>query len=69
MGPPRPFWCAKVTDQLLTVPQIAERWSCSERYVWSKTASGELPVIRLGRLVRVRAEDLQRFEAARLDGA
>lgn len=53
----------------LTVPQVAERWRCSPRYIWSLTASGALPTLRLGRLVRLRLSDVEAYETAHLDGA
>ncbi len=56
-------------DRLLTIPEVAERWTCSSRFVWTLTASGALPVVRLGRLVRVRLRDLEAFEDARLEGS
>jgi excisionase family DNA binding protein len=68
MGPPLSLWDATMAERLLTVPELAERWRCSPRFVWSLTATGALPVIRLGRLVRVRVRDLEAFEAARLEG-
>ena len=54
--------------QHLTIPQVAERWHCSPRYVWSLTASKALPCLYLGRLVRIRESDLERYEADRIEG-
>jgi excisionase family DNA binding protein len=52
----------------MTVPQAAERMGCSARFAWLLTARRELPTVRIGRLVRVRPEDLDRFCAERVDG-
>ena len=54
-----------MTTKLLTVPDVAERLAVSPRTVKRVLARGELPVVRVGRLVRVRDEDLHRFLAAR----
>ena len=53
---------------LMTVPQVAEQLGCSARFAWLLTARGELRIVRIGRLVRVRPEDLAEFEAARVQG-
>ena len=49
---------------LLTIPDVAERLVASERHVCRLIARGELPVHRLGRLVRISEDDLARFLAA-----
>jgi excisionase family DNA binding protein len=46
---------------LLTVEQVAKQLNCGRTWAWELCASGRLPTIRLGRLVRVRPADLQRF--------
>ena len=46
---------------LLTPPQAAEALAISPRKLWSMTASGEIPHIRLGRSVRYPVDDLQRW--------
>jgi len=53
---------------LMTVPQVADHLGCSARYVWLLTARSELPVVRLGKLVRVQPEALAAFEAAHIEG-
>ncbi|HVC39707.1 MAG TPA: helix-turn-helix domain-containing protein [Candidatus Dormibacteraeota bacterium] len=53
---------------LMTVPQVAQHMGCSQRYAWLLTARGELPVVRIGRLVRVQPEALAAFEAAHIEG-
>jgi len=52
-------------QSLLTVKQVAELLQCCEKTAWSLTRSGELPVVRLGRLVRVRPEDLADYLEAK----
>jgi excisionase family DNA binding protein len=47
--------------QLLTVEQVAERLSVSTRTVRRLIDSGELPAHRMGRMVRVSVDDLERY--------
>ena len=42
-----------------TVPEIADRWQCSERHVYRTISSGQLTAHRFGRLVRVGEVDLK----------
>ena len=53
---------------LLTVPEAAAELGVSARFGWELAQRGELPTLKLGRLVRVRPEDLARFCAARVEG-
>ena len=46
---------------LLTPQQAAEALAISPRKLWSMTASGEIPHLRLGRCVRYPYRDLERF--------
>jgi putative molybdopterin biosynthesis protein len=46
---------------LLTIPQVAVAMSLGRSTVYELVQRGELPVVHVGRAVRVRAEDLQRF--------
>lgn len=51
--------------KLLTIHDVAERWSCSARTVQKKIATGELPAVHLGpKLVRIRPEDVEAFETS-----
>jgi excisionase family DNA binding protein len=50
------------------VGAVAERLDVSARTVRRLIAAGELPVHRIGRSVRVSADDLARFLAARRYG-
>jgi len=49
------------SDPLLTVGQVAERCQVSERTVRRWIDAGDLAVIRLGRLLRVRPIDLDQL--------
>ena len=50
---------------LLTVRDAAIALAISERKLWTLTKSGEMPVVRLGRSVRYRPEDLREFARQR----
>ena len=54
-----------MTPRLLTVPDVAAHLSVSPRTVKRVLARGDLPVVRVGRLVRVREDNLRRFMANR----
>lgn len=41
---------------LVKVPELAARANCSERHLYTMIERGEVPVVRLGRLVRIRPE-------------
>lgn len=45
---------------LLTVPEVARRWSVSERLVWLAIQEGRLEKVKIGRATRVRAADVER---------
>ena len=44
---------------LLTPRQAAEALAISQRKLWSMTASGEIPHVRIGRSVRYPVDDLR----------
>lgn len=50
---------------LLNIRQVAARLGCSERTAWAFRASGELPAIVMGGLVRFHPDDLEAFIVAR----
>jgi len=52
-------------SRLLTLAETAERLGCSLPTVRRRVRSGELPVFRDGRLVRVAERDLERYVAER----
>jgi excisionase family DNA binding protein len=43
-------------ERLLTVDQLAELWQVSQRTIRRMIADGRLPVIRLGRAIRIAAK-------------
>ncbi|WP_088289402.1 helix-turn-helix domain-containing protein [Kineosporia sp. A_224] len=45
--------------QLLAVDEVAERFRSSEKHVRRMIRRGELPCVRIGRLVRVRVSDVE----------
>jgi excisionase family DNA binding protein len=53
-------------EPLLTVKEVAEIQRICERTVRRRIASGELPAIRDGRLLRVRPRDLRAYQLRRL---
>ena len=56
----------KTTPALLTPRQAAAALSVSTRKLWSITACGDVPCVRIGRSVRYDAADLAAFvEAAK----
>ncbi len=50
-----------VSEPLMTVREVAAAMNASEKTVWRRIAAGELPVIRDGRLVRIRPKDYRRY--------
>lgn len=56
-------------DQLLTLQQVADRLQVSMSTVHRKVKAGELVVVKIGRNLRVRPEDLDAYiEASRKAG-
>jgi excisionase family DNA binding protein len=49
--------------RLLNADQVAEILNVSRSHAYSLIQSGQIPSIRLGRAVRVRPQDLERFIA------
>jgi excisionase family DNA binding protein len=48
-------------EPLMTVREVAERCRLSVRQIWRHIKQGHLKVVRLGRLVRIRPSDYDRF--------
>jgi excisionase family DNA binding protein len=48
-----------LSDQVLTVQEVAERLKVSQATVWRWCQSGKLPAFRVGQQWRIRADDLQ----------
>ena len=59
---------ATVPALLLTAKQAARALAISDRKLWSLTAGGEIPVVRIGRAVRYTPQALDGFIAARQNG-
>lgn len=53
---------------LLNKKRVAEILNTSEKTIDRRIRSGELPIIRDGRIIRIRPEDLERFIAQRRFG-
>ncbi|WP_155262905.1 helix-turn-helix domain-containing protein [Sphingomonas segetis] len=49
-----------------TVATLADAWECSEGVIRKLIATGELGCFRLGTLIRIPAEEVQRFECQSL---
>lgn len=58
-----------MTDQrkLLTATQVAEKLNTSKAFAYTLLRRGEMPVVRMGKTVRVRPEDLEQFILDSLD--
>ena len=50
-----------VLSKLLTIAQVATTVGVTTRTVWNWIKKGRLPVVRLGRTVRIKEEDFRRF--------
>jgi excisionase family DNA binding protein len=50
------------SGQLLTADDLAARWQVPKTQVYGMARAGLLPVVRLGRYVRFRLVDVERFE-------
>jgi excisionase family DNA binding protein len=53
----------------LTVPELAARWSVTDRTLRRLVGQGDLPVTRIGRSVRFRLSDVERYEADHVSNA
>lgn len=51
-------------DDLQTAPEVARQLRVSRTFVYEETRAGRLPAIRLGRSVRYRRSDVQRYLTA-----
>ena len=58
-----------VTQTMLSVPQAAEYLSISPKTMWTWLAERRLPSYRLGRSVRLKVSDLDKFIDAGLTPA
>jgi excisionase family DNA binding protein len=53
---------ARINERPLSVPQVAERWGCSEGLIYKLIRDGRLQCFRPGSLIRVTAAEVERFE-------
>ncbi len=53
---------------LLTAVEASRLLSISQRKLWSLTASGEIPHVRIGRSVRYPVDDLREWIELRTEG-
>jgi excisionase family DNA binding protein len=58
-----------VGKELLTRADVCEVLGIGPTKLWTLTASGELPVVRIGRVVRVSRQDLDDFIRRHRSGA
>jgi excisionase family DNA binding protein len=52
---------------LLTASQVAEILNTSKSFAYALMNKGEIPVVRLGKSVRVRQEDLEEYILSNVD--
>lgn len=50
-----------VSEPLMTVKEVARGMNASEKTIHRRIASGELPVIRDGRMIRIRPKDYRLY--------
>ena len=55
-----------VSEPLMTVREVAAAMNASEKTIRRRIAAGELPVIRDGRLIRIRPKDYRRYLESKL---
>jgi excisionase family DNA binding protein len=56
----------EVSEPLMTVKDVAADMKASEKTVRRRIAAGELPVIRDGRMIRIRPKDYRRYLESKL---
>jgi excisionase family DNA binding protein len=54
---------------LLTIDDVSSRWQVPPRHVRERVQKRELPVLRIGKLIRFRPTDIAEYEAARFSPA
>jgi len=52
--------------QLLDIPRAAEQLRVAQKTLYKWVEAGQVPFVRIGRLVRFRPEDLERWVAGRV---
>ena len=56
-----------VIQKYLSLSEISKRWAVSPVFVRRMAKSGELPAVRLGRILRVKISDLEQYEKKKAD--
>jgi excisionase family DNA binding protein len=56
----------ELSARLLTVSEVAQTLRVSNMTVYRLVSAGELPALRVGRSVRLRAEDVESYLSGRL---
>lgn len=52
-------------EKFFSCEEIAERYAVKITTVWEWIRRGDLPAVKVGRLYRIRADDLEAFERKR----
>ncbi len=55
-----------VSEPLMTVKDVAAKMKASEKTIRRRIASGKLPVIRDGRMIRIRPKDYREYLESKL---
>ncbi len=58
---PRPQVPGGDNLELLTVPEVCQELGMGKSWVYRKLRSGEIPSVKLGRIIKVRRSDLQEY--------
>ena len=53
----------EMAERPYTVATLAERWQCSDQHIRDLIHKGELSCFRAGRLIRIPASEVERFES------
>jgi excisionase family DNA binding protein len=53
---------SQLTPAAFTVESLAARWGCSEGVIRKMVRAGDLQCFRIGTLIRIRADEVERFE-------
>jgi len=56
-----------MSDQAYTITTLAERWACSRGAIYALIESGALHTFRIGKNLRITAEEVRRFESGEPD--
>ena len=51
-----------MTEKPYTPETLAQRWECSPRHIRLLTQRGRIPHFKLGSLIRIPVEEVERFE-------